>query len=109
MIFKKMDGTIRSGYKETEEDRLLFAAVAEGITGLRKSFASLAFSDGLESWMRAVFACNQYVDEQAPWALRKTDPERMEAVLMTLFRVVRDLAITVRPVTPSAIERKGGG
>src|SRR3546814_645582 len=55
--------------------------------------------------MRAVFACNQYVDEQAPWALRKTDPERMEAVLMTLFRVVRDLAITVRPVTPSAIDK----
>ena len=24
-----------------------------------------------------VFACNQYIDAQAPWALRKTDPERM--------------------------------
>ena len=105
MIFKNMDGNLRSGYEQTEEDRLLFATAAEGIAGLRKSFANLAFSDGLESWMRAVFACNQYVDEQAPWALRKTDPLRMEAVLMTLFRVVRDLAIAVRPVTPSAIDK----
>jgi TatD DNase family protein len=35
--------------------------------------------------MRAVFACNAYIDEQAPWALRKTDPERMQTVLATLY------------------------
>ena len=34
--------------------------------------------------MQAVFACNAYIDAQAPWALRKTDPERMAAVLGTL-------------------------
>jgi len=65
----------------------------------------MAFSDGLEAWMRAVFACNQYVDEQAPWGLKKTDPDRMAAVLMVLFRCVRDLAIAVRPVVPASIDR----
>ena len=55
--------------------------------------------------MRAVFACNQYVDEQAPWDLRKTDPERMAGVLMTLFRCVRDLAIAVRPVVPASADK----
>jgi methionyl-tRNA synthetase len=54
--------------------------------------------------MRAVFACNQYVDEQAPWGLKKTDPDRMTAVLMTLFIVVRDLAIAIRPVVPTAAD-----
>lgn len=105
MIFKNMDGAIKAGLPETDADRALFASVAQGIAGLRKSFSELSFSEGLESWMRAVFACNQYVDEQAPWALRKTDRERMETVLMVLFRVVRDLAIAVRPVVPSAIDK----
>lgn len=105
MIFKNLDGVLRAGYQEAQADQALLAAVSEGIAGLRKSFTDLAFSDGLEAWMRAVFACNQYVDEQAPWTLRKTDPARMEAVLMTLFRVVRDLAIAVRPVVPTAIDR----
>ncbi len=68
---------------------------------MRTSFGHLNFSSGLDNWMFAVFACNQYVDEQAPWALKKTDPERMAAVLMTLFRCVRDLAIAVRPVVPT--------
>ena len=104
MIFKNMDGIIKADCEESEADTALFAAVAEGVAGLRKGFTDLAFSDGLEAWMRAVFACNQYVDEQAPWTLRKTDPARMEAVLMTLFRVVRDLAIAVRPVVPTAID-----
>lgn len=104
MIFKNMDGEIKAGYEGTEADAALVAAVAEGIAGLRSAFDALDFSAGLESWMRAVFACNQYVDEQAPWALRKSDPARMEAVLMTLFRVVRDLAIAVRPVVPTAID-----
>jgi methionyl-tRNA synthetase len=104
MIFKNMEGEVKADLPETEADSALVAAVAEGIAGLRKAFDELAFSDGLDAWMRAVFACNQYVDEQAPWALRKSDPARMEAVLMTLFRVVRDLAIAVRPVVPTSID-----
>ncbi|MFK4871202.1 methionine--tRNA ligase [Novosphingobium sp. ZW T3_23] len=105
MIFKNMDGDVKAGLPETDADVALLAAVAEGIAGLRKSFEEFAFSEGLEAWMRAVFACNQYVDEQAPWALRKSDPERMEAVLMMLFRVVRDLALAVRPVVPTSIDK----
>src|SRR3546814_18374214 len=52
--------------------------------------------------MRGVFACNQYIDVQAPWALRKTDPARMHAVLGTLVRAIRSLAITILPVIPES-------
>ena len=47
-----------------------------------------------------MYACNAYVDEQAPWGLKKTDPERMKAVLQTLFIAIRDLAIAIQPVVP---------
>jgi methionyl-tRNA synthetase len=50
--------------------------------------------------MRGVYACNQYIDVQAPWTLRKTDPERMHAVLGTLVRAIRMLAIAILPVVP---------
>ena len=52
--------------------------------------------------MAAVFACNAYVDAQAPWALKKTDPERMVAVLGTLVVAVRLLAEAVAPVIPGS-------
>jgi methionyl-tRNA synthetase len=105
MIFKNMDGNLRAGLPLSDADAALEAEVAESIADLRANFARLAFSDGLEAWIRAVFACNQYVDEQAPWVLRKFDAERMAAVLMTLFRCVRDLAIAVRPVVPQSADR----
>ncbi|HWU01136.1 MAG TPA: methionine--tRNA ligase [Novosphingobium sp.] len=104
MIFKNLGGTLNADLPEGEADTALRATVSAEIAAMRARFGELDFSAGLDAWMRAVFACNQYVDEQAPWALRKTDPERMAAVLMTLFRVVRDLAIAVRPVVPTAID-----
>lgn len=102
MIFKNMNGVLKT-FNPAEADRQLHAQVRTACgTELPGAFDAFNFSGGIEAWMRAVFACNQYVDEQAPWALRKTDPERMEAVLLSLFMAIRDLAIAISPVVPAA-------
>lgn len=105
MVFKNMGGDLKAGYDRHEPDVALVDLVTLSVADLRRAFLDLDFSAGLDAWMRAVFACNQYVDDQAPWTLRKNDPARMEAVLMTLLRCVRSLAIAVRPVVPTAIDR----
>ena len=100
MISKNMEGKLVR-FDPAEVDRALLATVRDACAKkLPKAFEQLAFSVGLEDWIRAVYACNQYVDEQAPWTLRKTDPERMKAVLQTLFIALRDLAIAIQPVVP---------
>ncbi len=105
MIHKNLDGELHA-FTASSADLDLRAKVRFACQDdLPQAFEGLNFSVGLEAWMRAVFACNQYVDEQAPWALRKTDPARMAAVLMTLFACVRELAIAVRPVVPNAADR----
>ena len=104
MIFKNMEGNLKATITLPIDDDLEATVAIACASELPREFEKLNFSIGLEAWMRAVFACNQYVDEQAPWALRKTDPARMEAVLMTLFRCVHDLAIAVRPVVPSSAD-----
>jgi methionyl-tRNA synthetase len=104
MIFKNMDGEVAKFTSADADDQLL-ATVSEACHyELSREFAALNLSTGIEAWMRAVFACNQYVDEQAPWTLRKTDPERMRAVLMTLFMAIRDLTIAIRPVVPASAD-----
>lgn len=100
MIAKNMDGALED-FEPAEEDKALLQNVRKASAkGLPEAFEKLAFSVGIEEWIRAVYACNQYVDEQAPWALRKTDFERMKVVLQTLFLALRDLAIAIRPVVP---------
>ncbi|MDO9369112.1 MAG: methionine--tRNA ligase [Sphingopyxis sp.] len=104
MIFKNLGGKLKK-FTPAEADKELAAKVALATQiELPREFENLNFSVGIEAWMRAVFACNQYVDEQAPWGLKKTDPDRMTAVLMTLFMVVRDLAIAIHPVVPIAAD-----
>ncbi|MCB2077990.1 MAG: methionine--tRNA ligase, partial [Novosphingobium sp.] len=105
MIFKNCDGKLSLAPSDEADDRIEATVRQATSNTLPSEFEQLNFSAGLDEWMRAVFACNQYVDEQAPWALRKTDPDRMVAVLMTLFRCVRDLAIAVRPVVPESADK----
>ena len=104
MIFKNLDGVLPAS-GEAAEDKELLERVAAACSELDQRFSEYAFSAGLEAWMNAVFACNAYIDAQAPWALRKTDPERMAAVLGTLVAAVRRLARAVVPVIPESAEK----
>jgi len=100
-IAKNCDGHVPEGRSE-EADAALLAEVDVACAAFRTAFDDLALSQGVETWMTGVFACNQYIDAQAPWALRKTDSERMNAVLRTLLRAIRQLATTILPVIPAS-------
>ena len=101
MVFKNLDGVIPLP-GDAEEDRALIAQVNQACEDLEREFDRFSFSIGLEAWMGAVFACNAYVDAAAPWALKKSDPQRMAAVLGTLVAAVRKLAEAVNPVIPGS-------
>ncbi|MEO5773331.1 MAG: methionine--tRNA ligase [Sphingomicrobium sp.] len=105
MVFKNLDGVLPA-VGEVLEDRELLTLVETVVTAeVPEAFARFAFSQGIEAWMRAVFACNAYVDAMAPWALRKTDPDRMAAVLGTLVVAVRQLAEAIAPVVPASAQK----
>ena len=103
-IAKNCEGQVEAGRAE-EADAVLLAEVDTACAGFTRAFEDLALSQGVELWMTGVFACNQYIDAQAPWGLRKTDPERMHAVLGTLLRAIRRLAVTIAPVVPGSAEK----
>jgi methionyl-tRNA synthetase len=105
-IAKNCEGVLPSGGKEDAADAELLDTVRRATAEeLPDAFQDLALSQGIEAWLKAVFACNQYIDAQAPWALRKTDPERMTAVLATLYAAIADLAIAILPVIPASASR----
>ena len=103
-IAKNLDGRLEEG-RGDPADAALIDEVRAATAQFVADFGDLALSSGVEAWMRGVFACNAYIDAQAPWALRKTDPERMHAVLGTLVDAIRRLAITILPVVPASAGR----
>jgi len=105
MIAKNMDGELPLLDPAADDLTLIETVRTACAVDLPREFGEFAFSIGIEAWLRAVFACNQYVDTQAPWALRKTDPDRMRVVLVTLFGSIRDLAIAIAPIVPTSADK----
>jgi methionyl-tRNA synthetase len=103
LIFKNCDAYLPAIRGHSDDDNALFELVGDAVSKqVPAHFGELAMSQALESWMHAVFACNAYIDAQAPWALKKTDPERMETVLATLFICIAQLAVAALPVIPGS-------
>ncbi len=83
------------------------AALIEAARGLPELVASrldrLAFHDALEDVWKVIRAANAYIDHQAPWALRKTDPARMASVLNVLVEAIRCVATVLQPFMPGSM------
>ena len=102
-IFKNCDGYLPAITGHSDADAELFATIERTVREVMpRAYDALALSQAAEAWIQAVFACNAYIDEQAPWALKKTDPARMETVLATLFICIAQLAVAIAPVIPES-------
>ena len=89
------------GKLEATDERLL--AAAEAVLGeMRKQMEAQAFHRALEALWRVIADANRYVDEQAPWVLRKSDPKRMATVLYVLAEAIRHIGTLVLPFMPDA-------
>ncbi len=106
LIFKNCDAYLPEISDPTDGDTALFELVGRiTLQDFPDAFDRLALSQGIESWMAGVFACNAYIDAQAPWALRKTDMARMQTVLATLYIAIVQLAVAILPVIPASAGR----
>jgi methionyl-tRNA synthetase len=105
-IVRNCGGGLPEIHGHSDADNALFDVVCGAASRtIPEAFDDLALSRACEAWIQAVFACNAYIDEQAPWALRKTDPERMETVLATLYICIAVLAVAIRPVIPGSADK----
>ena len=103
MIFKNCEASMPAAPAELlDADSTLLAAV-DGLLDLqRQHYDRQAFHEALKVVWDVVGDANRYVDEMAPWALRKTDPARMNDVLWVLAETLRQVAILIQPVMPEA-------
>ncbi|MFQ5773145.1 MAG: methionine--tRNA ligase [Kiloniellaceae bacterium] len=105
MIAKNCGGTLPAPGPFRAADEALLGAARGLVERLRAEYRVQAFHRALEGTWEVVGAANRYVDEQAPWALRKSDPARMGTVLYVVAETLRHLAILTRPVMPEATAR----
>ncbi len=102
MIAKNCEGIIPTPGQFNDEDKILQTAAGALLGTLRKKIDVQAFHEGLECIWLVIRAANAYIDAQAPWKLRKEDPDRMATVLYILADTIRRLAFLTQPFMPRA-------
>jgi methionyl-tRNA synthetase len=105
LIQRNCDGRLPEPGELAAGDRGLLEASAGLLDQVRAAMAVQALSRALEAVFEVIAAANRYVDAEAPWTLRRTDPERMATVLHTLAEVIRRLALLTQAFMPDASAR----
>ena len=103
LIGKNLGGVLPAQDSGTEDDAGLRAQAAALPDLLRPRLGRQLFHEALDEVWKVIRGANAYIDRQAPWALRKTDPARMAAVLRVLADVVRAIATVLQPFMPGSM------
>ncbi|MFQ5346275.1 MAG: methionine--tRNA ligase [Rhodothalassiaceae bacterium] len=103
MIAKNCGGQVPRPGAFKEADQALLDGIDATLALMRAHLDVQAIHLALEALWKQVAAANAYVAAMAPWALRKSDPERMATVLYVAAEAVRKLGILAQPVTPDAM------
>ena len=105
LIARNCDGMLPGRGVPTEDDGALLAAAQALPAALRGHLDRQVFHEALEEVWKVVRAANGYIDRQAPWALKRTDPARMAAVLRVLADALRMVATVLQPFMPDSMGR----
>jgi methionyl-tRNA synthetase len=102
MIAKNCAGRVPDPGPLADADEALLDAAHALLPRVRACMAEIAANRALELIWEVCGDANRYVDAQAPWTLRKTDPARMASVLWVLAETLRHLAVLTQPFLPQS-------
>ncbi|MEO3999309.1 methionine--tRNA ligase [Mesorhizobium sp. CAU 1732] len=102
MIAKNCEGKVPARGELVEADIAILGMATDALAASRKAMGSQAIHQALAAVFAVVAEANRYFAGQEPWALKKTDPARMETVLWTTAETIRRIAILCQPYIPQS-------
>ena len=107
--------TLQSAYKNfgavpepgplTAADEALLAEIERGFETVGSLIEAARFKNALQEAMRLAALGNQYLAEQAPWALLESERERAGTILYVALRAIDSLKILLTPYLPFSSQR----
>jgi methionyl-tRNA synthetase len=88
-----------------DEDEAMLAAADALICECRMHHEVQAINRALDAIWKVIADANRYFAAQEPWALRRSDPERMATVLYVTAEILRQIGILIQPYMPVSAAR----
>jgi methionyl-tRNA synthetase len=102
MIAKNCEGRVPAKGELADADKAILAQGTAALAAARRAMGEQAIHQALAAIFGVVAEANRYFAGQEPWALRKTDPARMETVLWTTAEVLRRVGLLCQPFMPES-------
>lgn len=102
MIGKNCAGQVPVPGPLSAEDQAILGATDALLAECRTQHDVQAINKALDAIWRVVADANRYFAAQEPWALKKTNPERMGTVLYVTAEILRQVGILVQPYMPAS-------
>ena len=101
MVVKNCNGKIpKKPQVFLSQDKFLINSIKDKLDDYRDLIDNQKLDQYLKNVWVIIGNANKYVDEQAPWLLKKNDFNRMEVVLYTLLETLKQIGIILQPFLP---------
>jgi len=105
MIAKNCGGKVPACGPLSAADSEIIAAADAICADARAAHEHYALNKALDAIWKVVAEANRYFAGQEPWALKKSDPARMDTVLYVTAEVLRIVGIMAQPYVPASAAR----
>ena len=104
-IMKNSESEVNKPADFAKVDKNLFNQYDETFHNYMTNMNSYSIDRALKNIFEFLSLINTYVDNQAPWSLKKTDMNRMREVLYVATLLIIKSSILLLPIIPSSIKK----
>ena len=104
-IKKNCDNRIPFSSKLNNSDKKLLNDLKNSLPKLISLMNKQELNEYIKTVVSFSFDANKYFNDSEPWAVKKNDPERMNAILFTIVEQIKNISILLNPIIPNATNK----
>ena len=104
-IKKNCDNRIPLSSKLNNSDKKLLNDLKDSLPKLISLMNKQELNEYIKTVVSFSFDANKYFNDSKPWAVKKSDPERMNAILFTIVEQIKNISILLNPIIPNATNK----
>ena len=104
-IKKNCNNKVPKNVKIIDIDKKLLENLQNNLPNLIKLMNKQNLNEYLKSVVSYSFDANKYFNDLEPWAVKKSDPERMNTILYTIVQQIKNISILLSPIIPVSAKK----
>ena len=104
-IKKNCNNRIPKKSKLIESDKKLIDNLKNNLSKIETFMNNQNLNEYIKMVVGFSFDANKYFNDSEPWAVKKKDPERMNAILFTIVEQIKNISILLNPIIPNATNK----